>query len=159
HSVAWSINRLVAGCLPISSSTSGNPWRHGGTTPYSPHDLHVGSASILLLGSCVNAHNPLGTIHRQEHAVLDHGRPHDRTNHTRQAILSGNNGTVTEDTTRIRHHGADCREQRGPGWHGHLAHQDFPRLNFAGLGQIVHDFRPSLHRAGRGSGAGDDVGV
>src|SRR5262249_8413527 len=111
RTVTWSINRLAAGYLPISSGTSGNPWRYRGMRPYRPRDLHVVSASILLLDSCVNAHNPLGTIHRQEHAVLDHGRPHDRTNHTWQAILSGNNGAVTEDATRIRHHGADCREQ------------------------------------------------
>src|SRR6267143_6861426 len=70
-----------------------------------PH-ADVVSASISLLDSCVNTYHALGAIHRQQHAVLNHGRPHDRTNHTRDAVLAGHNGAVAEvppvsDTTAL----------------------------------------------------------
>src|SRR5262245_6264551 len=42
-----------------------------------PH-ADVVSASISLLDSCVNTYHALGAIHRQQHAVLNHGRPNDR---------------------------------------------------------------------------------
>jgi hypothetical protein len=48
------------------------------------------------LDSYVNTHNPSGAINRQQHAVLENGCPHNRPNHTRDAVLSGNNGAVAE---------------------------------------------------------------
>jgi hypothetical protein len=111
------------------------------------------------LDSCVNTHNPSGAINRQQHAILENGCPHNRPNHTRDAILSGNNRAVAKDATGIRNHSAGSGEKGCPGRHRHLADKDISGLDFAGLGQVADDRRSTMNSAGRGAGAADDVGV
>ena len=103
---------------------------------------------MLPLYSCVNTHNPSGAINRQQRAVLENGCPHNRPNHTRDAVLSRNNGAVAEDATGIRNHGAGGGEERRPGGHRHLADENISKLDFTGLGQVVDDRRSTTNSAG-----------
>lgn len=99
---------------------------------------------MFSLDSCVNTHNPAGAINRQQHAVLENGRPADSPHYAWDTILSGNNGAVTEDATGIRNHGTHGREEGCPGRHRHLTNEDISGLDFTGLGQVVDDHRAAM---------------
>src|SRR5437763_1810939 len=73
----------------------------------------------LLSAGCapLDAHETGATIHGEEHAVGDGGGADAGLHHTRQPVLARDDGAVTQDSARVRHDGADQREERRPGGH------------------------------------------